>query len=123
MGTSARISLQDAGVILGYSSLRSVRRWCKLQGLEIFSYPKSRKKFVLKPEFETALLQIAIPHLKSRYGESGWQAVMEALITHDEIAIVRLANNKDIQNSVTLPRGHHAATFLSELTAALNDAV
>jgi hypothetical protein len=46
------LSLKMVTEILGYRNRRSAIRWCANNGVEIFSYHGSARKFVIKAQFE-----------------------------------------------------------------------
>lgn len=46
------LSIKRVTEILGYKSRRSALRWCINNGVEIFSYHGSARKYVLKAQFE-----------------------------------------------------------------------
>lgn len=46
------LTLKNVTEILGYKNRRSAIRWCINNGVEIFSYHGSARKYVLKAQFE-----------------------------------------------------------------------
>ncbi len=55
---------------LGYTDLRSIRKWCKKNGVLIVH--QGKMEFVFEPNFREAIERPFINDLKAKYGE-GWE--------------------------------------------------
>ncbi len=108
--------------LLGYKSIRSARRFCHNMDIAILSYPNSRKKFVLKADFDAALLRVTISHLQSRYGELQWESALNAHLRNDAISLIRLYDLSSEKSNIQAKVGVNGSKFLSDLKIALNRA-
>jgi len=61
-----RINLKEAAMQIGYKDLRSFNRWCQINGVGIISDYGSKKRYVLKDEFESAKSKSSIEYLKTK---------------------------------------------------------
>ena len=66
---------KELKTILGYKDNRSLSRWCSVNKVNIFNYPNSNKRFILKAEFETVQLNLVLPYLNEKYGNESTQAI------------------------------------------------
>ncbi|HEU4718201.1 MAG TPA: hypothetical protein VFU15_10220 [Bacteroidia bacterium] len=83
---ASHITLWEIARILGYKSLRSVRRWCKTNGVQILTLG-GREKFVLLTEFRMKYLGTTITYLRSQYGEK-WREALEAHLKDDVVGLM-----------------------------------
>lgn len=75
------LTLKEAGHFLKVKDMRSVKKWCSMKGVKIFTDEETRKKYLIRTEFENARMEKLIQYFKSRYPDH-WQ---EAIRAHMDI--------------------------------------
>ena len=61
------ISIQEAALFLNYKDIRSVKRWCSNNGVKILSDNGSKRRYVIKEEFEEAKMRQTKMYLNQKY--------------------------------------------------------
>ncbi len=122
MNPDSLILLPKAAELLGYKSLRSLRRWCGNNKVAILSDVGSRKKYLLRVEFDAARLQTLIAHLKNHYGQAHWQKAFDAHLNDDVLGLLTVLQVTTKNVTSNIPKGIYAEEFLSDLKTALNRA-
>ncbi len=113
----ATILLSEVASALHYKDLRSVRKWCARNGVEVYDDGCNRK-YLVKLQFEQARLKKFIRRLKQQHGRQ-WQDVFEAYAGNDLLRLSELDSvetSERIQNDWRRPMGEHERRFLSALT-------
>jgi hypothetical protein len=118
---SYHLTLREAAVILQYKSIRSVYRFCRNNGVEIFADAGVRRKYLLKTEFDLARIRMTISYIKQAYGES-WRDALVAHLKNDVMGLISIKQDTELKNSSQVKRGLQAEKFLTELDAALSGA-
>lgn len=108
-------SLKEISKILGFKDIRTVRKWCIKNEVQILNDPGNRWNYVITAEFEAARYRQMIHYLKRKYGNK-WTDAFKAYLQVD--SLFRAAHSKiDISDShLTEQMGQHERKFLSSLT-------
>lgn len=62
------LKISEVAKILGYHDLRSVKKWCKINGVGIITQFGSKSQFVIKDEFEAARMKPVKKYISEKYG-------------------------------------------------------
>jgi len=86
-----------------------MKKWCKNNGVGVFSDIGSNRLFVLRAEFEAAKMKQAVKYIKEKYGVNNLPDVF-----HSQVNFFNENNNTE--NSIKYrPQGKHEIKFLSDL--------
>lgn len=91
------MSLQEVSTKLNYRDMRSVVKWCRMQGIEILKLDGSNKRFIMRLQFEHAMLKGLVKQLKIKYSDR-WIEVFNSYIQGDLIKVI-LADETDMPNT------------------------
>lgn len=124
-----RLSLREVAKILNYSDLRSVRRWCKNNGVMVLSDVGAKNKYVILKEFEIARLRSVANYLRSKHGEKNWLTVFDRFtnqnverVIEEETKKVNSSSKGTERNTKREVKGENEKRFLDDLRKSLSDA-
>jgi hypothetical protein len=114
-----RVYIAEAAKQLDYKTNKSFRSWCSKNDVAILFDKGCRKKYVLKPEFETAKMQETIKYLIQKYGVKELPRVLDAYANFRTEYIIALnEKTKDISYKQEYKQmGHHEKSMLAILTS------
>jgi len=114
------ITIPEAAALLNFKDARSVKKFCKTNGIPIFSEDKSNRKYLIRSHFEYGSLKKFIQYLKIKYGGT-WFDAFKAYMNMDILSIAQIEHGicveKGKKKDGYVPKGHHEISFLKSLTA------
>jgi hypothetical protein len=117
-----RLYIKDMKKELPYPDRRTLKKWCKNNGVGIFTDKGSNRLYVLKAEFEIAKNNKEImQYLKDKYGESGLSEILNGSKNLYKVCTRTIMLKEDIkintmQNQSTyIPVGDYEKNFLNHL--------
>jgi hypothetical protein len=106
-----RVTLADVGIKIGKKDLRSIRKWCNMNDVDIIR--DGRNSFVIQTEFEFALDKNIIKHFNEKYGEQGNEIyLLHREKNFNEILKLKTQAKTIKQNTHYKPQGNSAKEFL-----------
>jgi hypothetical protein len=106
-----RLYIKDLQKELPYKDRRTVLRWCRNNGVGVFSDVGSNWSYVLKEEFEAVKMKQTNDYIKEKYVADKLSEVF--------ISKMILYNNKNFErinkNNAYQPRGEYEEKFLNYL--------
>jgi len=118
------ISIQEAAGLLKVKDTRSVGKFCKVNGVPIFSEESSKKKYIIRTQFEYARLKKFIQYLKMKYKEE-WLDAFKAYMSMNIINVAGIEEKDKINFILTKdhykPQGQHEISFLNSLTENIHE--
>lgn len=109
-------SLKEISRILGFKDVRTVRKWCIKNEVQILNDPGNRGKYVITAEFEAARYRQMIHYLKGKHGKK-WRDALTAYLQVDSLFRVAQSKTNIANSQLTEQMGQHERKFLSSLTA------
>jgi hypothetical protein len=116
-----RLYIKDVAKELDLKDNRSAYRWCKNNGVGILSDIGSKRKYVIKEEFESAKIKEMLKYLTRKYKNVDLKQILDAGVG----LYLQLNSNKEQQsyshsiaqkNKIGYsPRGDNEKSFLSDL--------
>jgi hypothetical protein len=101
-----RVYIKEVAKELKYEDYRAVYRWCKNNGIGILSDVGSRKKYILKAEYEAAKNHEPLKYIKEKYGENKLSEFLNATMI--------FSNKKILAEKVNYkPVGEYEKNFLN----------
>lgn len=123
MNEIIRLSLREIAIRLQVKDVRTARKWCVRQNVALLSDAGTKSLYVIKSEFEAALLNSLVSYLKTRYGAE-WQKALSIYQSGDIGGLLCITQEKG--NCCIPSRGNknfpgpEAARFFSELMATVS---
>lgn len=125
-----RLTLFEIARKLGYKDLRTVKRWCKNNGVMVLSDIGTKGKYVILKEFEVAWLRSCANYLRLRHGEKNWLGVFASYTQSDiskviqtEKKIVKDFSSKGTERNIKgKVKGENEKRFFDDLGKILSDA-
>jgi hypothetical protein len=117
------IYVNEAGKLLNYKDCRSVEKWCFQNNVKIFLEEGSRRKYLIRLQFEYARLKKFIQYLKEKYKDK-WLQVFKVHMTMDIVGFLELEENGKInfrKNVQYQPQGEHEKSFLAILSTNIHE--
>lgn len=116
-----RLYIKQAMSELNIRDKRTFKRWCNNHGVGILSDNGSKKKYVIKEEFEIAKSRLAIKYLSEKYGKDNFPSAFQSFLNiQSEINSVRYEKTKKLSCSSYKPSGKHEVTFMNRLQKIIN---
>lgn len=115
--------LREAALQLKRKDNRSVERWCNRHTVKIFYDDPSRKKYIIRAEFEIARLKKIILFLKIKYKDK-WFEAFKNLVNSNVFEFAKLddsVSSTPIKPNGYAPKGNHEKSFLSRLTEQIDE--
>ena len=105
-----RLYIKDIQKVLPFRDRRTLKKWCRNNGVEIFCDRGSNRLFVIKAEFELAKNnKEIIKYLKNKYDET----ILSKILNADNNFLFK--NNNTEKVSEYKPQGEHEKNFLNRL--------
>ena len=117
------ISIKEAAKFLNYKDHRSVYRWCRNNGVKIFSYVGSKRRDIIKTEFENAKSKSVIKYLSQKYGREKLPELFNARMnfsSEHSIATENKMLNKEKIKEYT-PQLPNELRFMSILSTLISE--
>mgnify|MGYP003508313689 FL=1 len=106
-----RLSIKEAKSLLKYKDSRSVKVWCKNNGVAVLCDQGSNRQYILKREFEAIQMKQAIRHVKGKYGQNKIPEIFNsAMSLFSEYQHVKVTKSKGYK-----PEGEYEKSYLSML--------
>lgn len=103
------IYIKEVAKELDCKDYRTIKRWCKKNGVGILSDTGSSKKYVLKAEFEAVKMKQAVKYIKEKYGADKLPDAFHSFFNF-------FNENNNTGNAIKYkPQGEHEIKFLSDL--------
>jgi hypothetical protein len=104
------IFIKEAADELGCKDSRTVKEWCKRNGVEVFKFSGSKSPYLLRAEFEAVKMKQIISYIKEKYGIDKLPENLNSFL------IASLFNNNNTENTMKYrPVGKHERNFLKNL--------
>ncbi len=115
-----RLTIREVADTLKYKSTKSAHRWCGNNQVKVFSDLGTRRKYVLKTDFDLARLHVTISHVKRTYGESHWRTALKAYLNDNMLDLIVIKQGTKSESESQAKKGKHEKKFLTELNSALS---
>ncbi len=107
------IRLSDIKIKLGYNTYRSVKKWCKKNGVTILG--EGSQKWVNALQFNIAFYKRFIQELKVKY-PLRWGDVFSAFIENDTKRLLELTDQKaELKSTHYSPKSKAEEDFLNQM--------
>jgi len=104
-----RLYIKEIQKELPFRDRRTLKKWCRNNGVGIFSDIGSNRLFVLRAEFEAAKMKQPLKYIKEKYGEDKLPDTFHSLFNF-------FNENNNTGNVIRYkPQGEHEIKFLSDL--------
>jgi hypothetical protein len=117
------IYLKEAAEKLNVT-IRTLKRWCVLMKVEIFSDDGCKKKYLIRVQFERARLRKIVDYLKREYKEK-WMESFKAHMNLNLLEVIEMEENFKLNLKGKIeeykPMGEHEKLFLTRLTKLMTE--
>lgn len=117
------ITLKEAGKALGYKDTRSAIKWCEANQVMVFSEVGTKRKYIIRTQFQYARMKQFINYLKVRY-KGQWLDAFQSYSSMNITRVVELEEMGKVTFSITdkyKPKGNKEKSFLKVLSKEINE--
>ncbi len=114
-----RLTLAEVADLLNIKDTRTAFKWCIENQVVVLSDKGTKRKYVMKSEFEAARLKLFIEHLKEKHGDK-WQDAFEAHQNQDLLRLLELNQEGTVKRRGYQAQGKHEKRFLADLNGLLS---
>jgi hypothetical protein len=99
--------VKELSRLLNLKDLRSVKRWCRMNGVTILKDHGCRSSYVMRSDYESARMRAFIQILKNRHGNN-WRVMYEAHLAFNLDLLTEASADKRMDQHT---QGNHLISF------------